>query len=209
VSTLDLPERGWATRHSQRNLAGKPALFVDRDGTVIENVPYLADPCGVSLIQGVRETLAAFQDSGYAVVIVTNQSGVARGSVSPQQYRAVEAAVIETLGPDLVDATYACPFYPDHPWRKPEPGMLIAAARDHGLTLADSIMIGDTLADMIAGAGARVGTLVHVETGHGAEERAAVEAWTKEHRPLLFARSLPDISALINPIENGYRRSGR
>jgi D-glycero-D-manno-heptose 1,7-bisphosphate phosphatase len=179
VNAGDLPERGWATRHSQGDLTGKPALFLDRDGTVIENVPYLGDPAGVSLIPGARETIVAFRDRGHAVIIVTNQSGVARGLVSREQYRAVEAAVIAALGPGLVDATYACPFHPDHPWRKPEPGMLLAAAQDLALSLAGSVMVGDTLADMKAGAAAGVGAVVHVRTGHGRDERGAVEAWAE------------------------------
>lgn len=177
MSTSDLPERGWATRHGKADLTGKPALFLDRDGTVIENMPYLDDPAGVSLIPGAREAITAFRAAGYAVVIVTNQSGVARGLLSPERYRAVEAAVIEAIGPGLVDATYACPFHPEHPWRKPEPGMLLAAARDLGLSLTGSVMAGDTLADMKAGAAAGVGALAHVRTGHGEDERAAVEAW--------------------------------
>lgn len=181
MSTATLPERGWVTRHGPESgwadLTGKSALFLDRDGTVIENTPYLNDPAQVSVIPGARETIAAFRAKGYAVVLVTNQSGVARGLVSPEQYRAVEAAVIAALGPGLVDATYACPFYPEHPWRKPEPGMLLAAAQDLLLTLAGSMMAGDALADMQAGAAAGVGALAHVRTGHGRKERAAVERW--------------------------------
>ena len=181
MNTANLPERGWTTCHGSKSgradLAGKPALFLDRDGTVIENTPYLNDPAQVSVIPGAREAIAAFRAKGYAVVIVTNQSGVARGLVSPEQYRAVEAAVIAALGPGLVDATYACPFYPEHPWRKPKPGMLLAAAHDLALSLASSVMVGDALADMKAGAAAGLGVLVHVGTGHGGDERAAVETW--------------------------------
>jgi D-glycero-D-manno-heptose 1,7-bisphosphate phosphatase len=198
VSAGDLPERGWTLRHSRADLTGRPALFLDRDGTVIENLPYLDDPAGVSLIAGAREAITAFRAAGHAVVIVTNQSGVARGLLSPEQYRAVEAAVIEAIGPGLVDATYACPFHPEHPWRKPEPGMLLAAARDLGLSLADSMLVGDTLADMRAGAAAGVGALAHVRTGHGGDERAAVEAWARarsenEFPCVSFADSLAEL----------------
>ena len=177
MNRTDTPDRGWATRHTNVDLHGKPALFLDRDGTVIENIPYLADPARVSLIAGAKESIATFRAVGYAVIMVTNQSGVARGLVSPGAYRAVEASVIAALGPGLVDATYACPFHSDHPWRKPAPGMLLAAAQDLGLVLADSIMAGDTLADMRAGAAAGAGFLVHVGSGHGADERQDVIAW--------------------------------
>ncbi len=195
-------ERGWVTRHNRVDLSGKPALFLDRDGTVIENVPYLDDPSLVLPIVGARETIAAFRERGYAVIIVTNQSGVARGLVSPEQYRAVEAAVIEALGPGLIDATYACPFLSEHPWRKPEPGMLLAAAQDHGLVLAESIMVGDTFADAMAGAKAGVARLVHVLTGHGAQERANVEDWVSRREISIFphvdfANSLGDLFPAI------------
>jgi len=197
-------ERGWVTRHAPQSnaagLAGKAALFLDRDGTVIENVPYLDDPGQVSLIPGAREAIATFRSRGYAVILVTNQSGVARGLVSIEQYQAVEAAVIAALGVGLVDATYACPFLGEHPWRKPAPGMLLAAAQDLGLSLAGSIMVGDTLADMKAGAAAGVGTLVHVRTGHGADERGTVETWvaareTRNFPRTSFADSLGDLTS--------------
>ena len=203
MSVAGALERGWATRHGpeygRADLTGKPALFLDRDGTVIENVPYLNDPRQVSLIPGAREAIATFRRSGYAVILTTNQSGVARGLVSTEQYRAVEAAVIEALGIGLVDATYACPFLDGHPWRKPAPGMLLAAAQDLVLSLAGSIMVGDTLADMKAGAAAGVGKLVLVGTGHGADERGAVEAWiaarsTGNFPRTSFADSLGDLA---------------
>lgn len=210
-----LPERGWATRHSQADLTGKPALFLDRDGTVIENVPYLDDPARIFLVPGAREAIAAFRASGHAVIIVTNQSGVARGLMSPERYHAVEAAMIEALGQGLVDATYACPFL-DHPWRKPAPGMLLAAALDHGVVLAESTMIGDTLADLQAGAGAGVARVVHVLTGHGAVERAAVETWVgtgggNDLPHACFAESLGDlfmrtVEARATFFEKSFRR---
>ncbi|MFA6125120.1 MAG: HAD-IIIA family hydrolase [Sphingomonas sp.] len=188
MNTTDLPERGWVTRHGHVDLTGRPALFLDRDGTVIDNVPYLDDPARVSLLTGARETIAAFRSAGYAVIIVTNQSGVARGFVSPERYRAVEAAVLAALGPGLVDATYVCPFHPVHPWRKPEPGMLLAAAHDLGLRLADSTMVGDTLADVMAGARAGVAHVTHVLTGHGVPERAEVAAWVNVREDMNLPR---------------------
>lgn len=202
MSADALPERGWATCHGPESgwadLTGKPALFLDRDGTVIENTPYLNDPAQVSVIPGAREAIAAFRAKGYAVIVVTNQSGVARGLVAPEQYRAVEAAVIAALGPGLVDATYVCPFYPEHPWRKPEPGMLLAAAQDLSLLLPRSIMVGDTLADVIAGTSAGVARVIHVLTGHGAEERSKVETWAssrdgESRRQVGFAGSLGEL----------------
>jgi len=152
---------------------------------VIENIPYLADPEGVQLLPGVCDAIATFRLAGFAIVIVTNQSGIARGLCSADQYRAVEVRLIEQLGPNNIDLIYMCPFHPDgrgpfgceHPWRKPGAGMLLDAGERFGLDLARSWMVGDSLSDIQAGARAGVGHLVHVATGHGQAERAAVEAF--------------------------------
>ncbi|MFB0612542.1 D-glycero-alpha-D-manno-heptose-1,7-bisphosphate 7-phosphatase [Aurantiacibacter poecillastricola] len=166
----------------------RPALLCDRDGTLIENVPYLADPRGVRLIDGVQDRLRAFRERGYLIVQVSNQSGVARGKLTPKQYALVQRRVVDCLGDGLIDAAYACPwlaggiapFDIDHEWRKPAPGMLLAAARDLDLDLARSIMVGDSLSDLQAGSAAGVGRLVHVSTGHGDRERAAVQDWARK-----------------------------
>lgn len=212
MTGAELPERGWVTRHSSVDLTGKPALFLDRDGTVIENVPYLSDPAGIVLVPGARDAIAAFKAAGYAVIIVTNQSGIARGLLSPAQYRSVEAAVMNSLGAELIDATYVCPFYPAHPWRKPAPGMLLAAAQDHSLSMAGSMMVGDTLADMIAGAAAGVGALVLVGTGHGSDEREKIEAWNSERTdgcqaPLALIDSIADLPLATSTTKQNSGRS--
>lgn len=169
-----------------------PVLFLDRDGTVIENRPYLADPDGVNVIPGARETIADFRAAGYAIIMVTNQSGVARGLFGPEQYRAVEIRVVEALGADMIDVIYACPFHPDgkppfageHAWRKPAPGMLLDAASRFGVDLNRSIMIGDSLCDIEAGANAGLPWLIHTLTGHGTTERPAVEAFSAKLREI-------------------------
>lgn len=183
----------WVSIHA-RPPRGMPALFVDRDGTLIENVPYLADPDGVRPLAGAREAIASFRAAGYLVIMVTNQSGVARGLCSIEQYRAVEGRVIDLFGAGAIDAVYACPYHPagqapfagEHPWRKPRPGMLLAATERFGLDLDRSLMVGDSLSDIQAGAEAGARWLVHTSTGHGVAERPAVEA---------FAATLSDASS--------------
>ena len=183
---------------------GAPALFLDRDGTVIENEPYLADPERVRLIPGARAAIGSFRAAGYAVIIVTNQSGIARGLCTPAQYRAVEARVLDELGAGLVDAVYACPFHPsgqapfggDHPWRKPGAGMLHDAATRFQLDLGRSLMVGDSLSDIQAGAAAGTGSLVHALTGHGAVERPAVEAFAAELKKLSSKSTVRYVSSL-------------
>ncbi|QNA82913.1 HAD-IIIA family hydrolase [Sphingomonas sp. So64.6b] len=174
---------------------------------MIENIPYLSDPGAVSLIDGAVETIRAFRAAGFAIVVVTNQSGVARGLISAEQYLAVEARIIEQLGPGLVDASYACPFHPEGQgdfgdycsWRKPKGGMLMSAAKELQLDLPGSVMVGDSLSDVMAGAEAGAGFAVHVLTGHGAGERNAVEEWATSRNQIepwpqfRFVGSIADI----------------
>ena len=172
----------WVIHYSLPGSVQRPALFLDRDGTIIENVPYLNDPEKVVLIKGVAERINEFKNSGFAIVVVTNQSGVARGVCSADQYRAVEMRMQQLLGLQCVDAVYACPFLPggeggynlDHCWRKPSDGMLRTAAQDLNLDLSRSLMVGDSLSDIAAGARAGVSLLVHLLSGHGMEEREEV-----------------------------------
>lgn len=163
---------------------GSPAAFFDRDGTLIRNVPYLSDSNQVVLEPGAAEAVAGFRRRGFAIVVVTNQSGVARGLVSPAQYREVTERMLELLGTGMVDAVIACPFHPDgeapwnvagHPWRKPASGMIDAAVERLGLDRAGSVMLGDSLIDMETGLLAGLGQLVHVATGHGLRDRERVE----------------------------------
>lgn len=163
---------------------GSPAAFFDRDGTLIRNVPYIANSDEVCLERGTVEALSAFRRNGFAIVVITNQSGIARGLVTPGQYTAVNQRMIELLGPALVDAIIACPFHPegvapwkvpDHPWRKPATGMIDAAAARFGLDVARSVLLGDSVIDIEAGLRAGIGHLIHLGTGHGERDRAAVE----------------------------------
>ncbi len=155
----------------------EPAVFTDRDGTIIRERDYLSDPADVELLPGAAEALRAFQDAGYAIVIVTNQSGIARGYYDEVDYRAVAAEVERRLRAQGVDVrgAYHCPHHPDITGpcrcRKPEPGMFEDAAAEHDLALADSIYIGDRVRDIAPGL--RLGgTAVLVRTGYGQEEAA-------------------------------------
>jgi D-glycero-D-manno-heptose 1,7-bisphosphate phosphatase len=170
---------------------GKPAAFFDRDGTLIHNIPYLADSSKVRLEAGAIDALAAFRRGGFAIVVTTNQSGIARGLVTPKQYAEVNDRMIELLGQDSIDAIIACPFHPagnspwnvaDHPWRKPATGMIDAAIQRLGIVRSRSVMVGDSLSDVEAGMRAGLGRLVHVATGHGLRDRAAVESVARANR---------------------------
>src|SRR5439155_11264257 len=119
------------------------AVFLDRDGTLIHDPGYLADPAGVHLFEGVGDALRALVEAGFALVVCTNQSGIARGKYSVAQYERVAQRLEDLLREEGVPllATYFCPYHPDGvvaPWnrdhedRKPAPGMWLRAAKDHG-----------------------------------------------------------------------------
>ena len=165
----------------------KTAVFADRDGTLCEERGYLSDPDGVALLPGAARGVAMLNRAGVAVVVVSNQSGVARGMFGEVQVRAVNARLVELLAEQgaRVDGVYYCPHHPRHgapPYRrecgcrKPAPGMARKAAADLGLDLARCFTVGDKASDVLLArnAGCRAGVLVL--TGYGAEQQQALEA---------------------------------
>jgi HAD superfamily hydrolase (TIGR01662 family) len=138
--------------------SGKPrAVLFDRDGTLIKDVPYLADPWRVQPMPGARRTLNQLRRQGLAVGVVSNQSGVARGLINPSELARVNARVESLLGP--FHTWQVCPHAPDAgcSCRKPEPGMVTAAAEELGLAPDECLLIGDIGSDVDAAlaAGAR------------------------------------------------------
>lgn len=141
---------------------GRPAAFLDRDGVLIEDVGYPHRPDQLQLMPGAARAVRRLNAAGFFCVIVTNQSGVARGMFSLDQMQAFNSLLLHTLAQDgaRIDAVYACPFHaqgqveafvhPDHPDRKPNPGMILRAVVDHGLDPDLSLMIGDQPSDMEA-----------------------------------------------------------
>lgn len=131
------------------------ALLLDRDGTIIVDVGYPRDPDAVSLLPGAAEALREASSRGWALVVVSNQSGVARGLVTPDEAGRVQERVAAQLAAAGVrlDGAYFCFHGPDAGCRcrKPEPGMLEAAAADLGLELGASVMVGDKPSDVEAG----------------------------------------------------------
>lgn len=157
----------------------RPAAFLDRDGTVIEERDYLADPDGVALIAGAAEAIRSLSGAGLAVVIVTNQSGIARGLYSEADYHAVAERLGEVLA-NLrapVEAVYYCPHHPDFSGpcdcRKPGTGMYLQAARELGLDPAGSFYVGDRVKD-VTPAQRLGGEGILVRTGYGAVEEPRV-----------------------------------
>ena len=149
----------------------RPAVFFDRDGTLMEEVVYCRDPADVHVYPGVPEALRRLKAAGFATIVITNQAGIGRGIFSEEQYRAVQAEFLRQVGEHLIDATYYCSDPPGVPSkrRKPEPGMVLEAASDHSIDLARSFFIGDKSVDIECGR--RAGTrTIQVLTGYGAAQ---------------------------------------
>ena len=149
----------------------RPAVFLDRDGTIMRDVDYCGDPAQVEVFPGAADALRRFKTNGYKLIIITNQSGIARSYFSEADYRAVELEFVRQLGDGLIDASYYCPDLPgtNSPRRKPAAGMIFEAQRDHHLDLARSYLIGDKTSDIECGRNAGVRTIL-VQTGYGAHE---------------------------------------
>ena len=155
-----------------------PAVFLDRDGTLMRDVDYCGDPAKVEVFPGAREALRRLKENGYKLVIITNQSGIARGYFTEEEYRTVEAEFFRQIGEGLIDASYYCPALPGSGSvrRKPGPGMIFEAQSDHRIDLRRSFMVGDKASDVGCGKNAGVRTIL-VETGYGTEQKKAEPDW--------------------------------
>jgi D-glycero-D-manno-heptose 1,7-bisphosphate phosphatase len=155
----------------------RAAVFFDRDGTLIEDVPYLSDPAKVRLIDGAAEAIRNLQALDYACVVVTNQSAVGRGMLSEPRLAEIHAEMYRQFAAQGVklDGLYYCPLAPstpdrttvDHPDRKPGPGMLLRAAREMLLDLSRSWVVGDMLSDVLAGRNAGCRGTIYISSGEG------------------------------------------
>jgi D-glycero-D-manno-heptose 1,7-bisphosphate phosphatase len=160
---------------------GRRAVFLDRDGTVIEDAGYLSDPADVRLLSGAAEALRALQADGFLIVLVSNQSGIGRGWTTTEQADAVHRRVVEVLaaeGVTLDDVRY-CPHAPDEgcACRKPLPGLLLDSARALDIDLAGSAMIGNTEADVGAGRAAGARTIAFGADAAGLDAEDAATDW--------------------------------
>ncbi len=143
-------------------MASRPAVFIDRDGTLTEEVGYVNHPLRLKLLPRSAQAIRRLNQTGIAAVVVTNQAGVARGYFSEEVLAAVNAALVSQLkdaGAHL-DGVYVCPHHPsegvppfraDCDCRKPRPGLLRRAAAELGLDLARAAMVGDKPSDLATG----------------------------------------------------------
>jgi D-glycero-D-manno-heptose 1,7-bisphosphate phosphatase len=160
-----------------------PAVFVDRDGTIMEDCDYCSNPKDVKIFPGVPEALRRLKAHGFKLIIITNQSGIGRGLITAEQYRAVEAEVLQQLD-GLIEATYFCPDVPgqNSSCRKPAPAMILQAKREHGIDLPRSFFIGDKEIDVECGRNAGVRT-IRVQTGFQRDTGGSKADWVAEDMP--------------------------
>ncbi len=168
----------------------RAAVFVDKDGTLVENVPYNVDPARISLTAGAADGVHALARSGYRVIVVSNQPGIALGKFTTPALEKVEERLRQLVP---LDGFYYCPHAPQDgcECRKPASGMLERAAREHGLCLHESWMIGDILDDVEAGRRAGCRTVL-LDNGNETEWQL-----TRERLPDRIACDLGQAAALI------------
>ncbi len=178
------------------------AVFLDKDGTLVEDIPYNVDPERIRLTDGALESLQLLQAHGYQLIVVTNQSGIARGYFEEWDLHLVRQRIRELLSPAGVLLTdfYYCPHHPEGTvskyavdcfCRKPQPGMLYRAALEHDIRLADSWMVGDILHDIEAGNRAGCKTIL-IDNHHETE-------WNLNtiRRPKFTVRNLEEAARAI------------
>jgi len=157
-----------------------PAVFLDRDGVLIKDIHLLTNPEDIRVLEGVPQALRSLKQAGFKLIVVSNQTVVARGLLTEQEVYAINAEMERLLkqagGPHL-DGFYFCPHHPNATLpayriacecRKPRPGLLLRAAGEHNLDLSASFMVGDRITDIIAGARAGCRTVL-VQTGKHVE----------------------------------------
>lgn len=180
-------------------MAVKRAVFLDKDGTLVDDVPYNIDPRRIRLAQGAGMALRRLLALGFRLFVVSNQSGVARGLFDEAALGPVRDRIAQLLAQDgvVLDGFYYCPHAPPRSGslacscRKPAPGMLLRAAHEHRLTLEHSWMVGDILDDVEAGRRAGCRTVL-IDNGHETE-------WLPgpQRRPHRRAPDLPQAAAVI------------
>jgi D-glycero-D-manno-heptose 1,7-bisphosphate phosphatase len=186
-------------------------LFIDRDGTVNVENHFIKDPEELQLIPGSADAIREARSLGFKVIVVSNQSGIARGFMTDGDVQRVNDRLVSLLEAEdaAVDDIYYCPHYPENgtscACRKPEPGMFLQARDKHDIDFKRSFMIGDRLSDMEAGR--RIGaTTILVLTGYGETLKGS---WEK--RPDVIdhiARSLDDSMPFIKQVISEWKSRG-
>jgi D-glycero-D-manno-heptose 1,7-bisphosphate phosphatase len=177
------------------------AVFLDRDGTVVVERGYITVPDDVALVDGAAAGIGALREQGWKVIVVSNQASVAKGLITEDDLAQINLRMMALLAGEgaALDGVYCCPHHPEGTvpeyaveceCRKPRPGLLEQAARDHDLDLAQCVMIGDAKRDIEAGRAVGAATIL-VRTGHG--EKTVAGPHGADH----VARDLPEAAAWL------------
>jgi D-glycero-D-manno-heptose 1,7-bisphosphate phosphatase len=183
----------------------RPALFLDRDGVVVEEVNYLHRVKDVALVPGAADVILRANAQAVPVIIVTNQAGIGYGKYGWREFSDVQQQIIQDLVEygAFINAVFACPFHvkgkppfhhPDHPGRKPNPGMLIEASNMLAIDLSQSWIVGDRASDLGAGKNAGLAGGMHVKTGHGGDMQEQSKSQNLKNRAFktILAESIFD-----------------
>lgn len=163
------------------------AVFLDRDGTINEDTGYLGDPSIVKLFPGTAKALAELKSKlNLKLIVISNQSGIARGLITEQMVNEVNDKINELLSAENaeIDKFYFCPYHPDYSTeeececRKPSPKLVFEAVKEFQIDLSKSYFVGDTVADIECGFNAGLKTIL-VKTGYGAESISILEKQNK------------------------------
>jgi D-glycero-D-manno-heptose 1,7-bisphosphate phosphatase len=184
------------------------ALFLDRDGVMIEDKGYLSDPTQVELLYGIDGLIRTAHELGMVVVEITNQSGIGRGMYGWEEFIAVEKRINHMLSASgaFVDGVFACPFHTsatepyrieEHPWRKPNPGMLLEAARLLNIDLQRSVLVGDRMSDIQSAKKAALSVAIHVLTGSRADQECNALAIADRSFEVLVCSTAADIEEIL------------
>lgn len=193
------------------------ALFLDRDGVIIEEKGYISKPQDVELLPGIPELIGAAKRLGMAVIEVTNQAGIGRGYFGWADFVRVEDRLTDLLAVHgvAIDAVFACPYHPEgtfpyreanHAWRKPNAGMLLEAAGLLNLALGQSVMVGDKDLDQLTAKAAKLKFGIHLLTGYGRENEAAARSLAAGGFPVRVLRRADEaVAELYASISAGPR----
>ena len=215
------PDGTWMQIFTKPNSADKrPALFLDRDGVIVEEAEarYLHVPGQVRLVTGAADVIIRANQTDIPVVIVTNQGGISQGMYDWPDFIATQERILDELSRDgaRIDAVMASPHHPDgkgpyrhpsHPSRKPNPGMLLMAAKRMQIDLTASWIVGDRAIDVMAGFNAGLESAIHVLTEHGSHdgEREKALALQSDQHQVHGADSITDALTIIPFLMKCYK----
>lgn len=193
-----------------KDLKKKPVCFLDRDGILIKDKHYIKNQDQVELENGVKSFMNDLVLNKIPAVVVTNQSGISRGITTWEDYDLITKKMLQLIGlPNPIVSIFANSHLncQEKNWRKPNPYMLTCASNLFNLDIKNSIMIGDRVSDLIAGCRANVGTLIHLKTGHGKNERNLLNyykngnifSYKKKESKLFLFETFSEMSFKISP----------